>query len=64
MTLLVYVHDVLIAEPDEEVIQNVKRFLDQPFTIKDLGYARYFLGLKLARSPSGIFLTRKSMSWI
>lgn len=56
MTLLVYVDDVLIVGPDKGVIQNVKRFLNQQFTIKDLGYIRYFLGLELARSPSGMFL--------
>lgn len=32
-----------------------KQFLYQKFTIKDLGYAKYFLGLEIIRSENGIF---------
>ena len=45
--LLVHVDDVLIPWPLEAKIVHVKRFLDSVFTIKDLGYAKYFLGLEI-----------------
>ncbi|KAL0373560.1 UNVERIFIED_CONTAM: Retrovirus-related Pol polyprotein from transposon RE1 [Sesamum radiatum] len=48
--LLVYVDDVLITGTSLDCIQDVKAYLDNLFTIKDLGFARYFLGLELARS--------------
>ena len=47
--LLVHVDDVLITWPLETKIVHVKRFLDFVFTIKDLGYAKYFLGLEITR---------------
>jgi hypothetical protein len=40
-------------------IQSVKQFLDKKFRIKDLGQLRYFLGLEIARSNSGIFVNQR-----
>ncbi|KAL0385763.1 UNVERIFIED_CONTAM: Retrovirus-related Pol polyprotein from transposon RE2 [Sesamum radiatum] len=51
LTLLVYVDNVIITRPSVECIQDVKTYLDQLFTIKDLGFAKFFLGLELAKSP-------------
>ncbi|KAL0305206.1 UNVERIFIED_CONTAM: Retrovirus-related Pol polyprotein from transposon RE2 [Sesamum angustifolium] len=34
-------------------------YLDDLFTIKDLGHAKFFLGLELARSTHGTFITQK-----
>ncbi|KAL0416852.1 UNVERIFIED_CONTAM: Retrovirus-related Pol polyprotein from transposon RE1 [Sesamum latifolium] len=42
----------------EEMIRNVKHFLDTLFTIKDLGIAKYFRGLEIARSPQGLAITQ------
>lgn len=42
-----------------EEIKSVKLFLDQQFKIKDLGQLRFFLGLEIARSSSGIFLNQR-----
>ncbi|KAL0355892.1 UNVERIFIED_CONTAM: Retrovirus-related Pol polyprotein from transposon RE1 [Sesamum radiatum] len=39
-------------------IEDVKAYLDNLFTIKDLGFARYFLGLELARSSHGTHVTQ------
>ncbi|KAL0449326.1 UNVERIFIED_CONTAM: Retrovirus-related Pol polyprotein from transposon RE1 [Sesamum latifolium] len=54
MGLLVYVNDVLIAGASEELILEVKAYLDSLFTIEDIGVAKYFLGLEIARSSQGI----------
>jgi hypothetical protein len=35
------------------------KFLDQQFKLKDLGPAKYFLGLELARSHKGIYLCQR-----
>lgn len=37
----------------------MKDFLDQKFTIKDLTYAKYFLGLKLIQSGMGLFVNQR-----
>lgn len=50
LILLVYVDDVLITGNDEAKLLQVKDFLHSTFTIKDLGYAKYFLGVEVARS--------------
>lgn len=56
---LIYVDDVLLAGNNEEKIQSVKEFLDKEFSIKDLGPLKYFLGIEVARSNSGIVLTQR-----
>ncbi|KAL0446294.1 UNVERIFIED_CONTAM: Retrovirus-related Pol polyprotein from transposon RE1 [Sesamum latifolium] len=55
---LFYVDDVLITCVSELMITEVKDFLHSTFTIKDLGLAKYFLGLEIARSPSGTSITQ------
>ncbi|KAL0399301.1 UNVERIFIED_CONTAM: Retrovirus-related Pol polyprotein from transposon RE2 [Sesamum radiatum] len=55
---LVYVDDVLIMAPSEDFIAEIKTYLDGLFTIKDLGMARYFLGLQIARSALGTSVTQ------
>ncbi|KAL0388931.1 UNVERIFIED_CONTAM: Retrovirus-related Pol polyprotein from transposon TNT 1-94 [Sesamum radiatum] len=42
----------------EAMILDVKEYLDSLFTIKDLGIAKYFLGLEIARSLKGIAVTQ------
>ncbi|KAL2235941.1 UNVERIFIED_CONTAM: Retrovirus-related Pol polyprotein from transposon RE1 [Sesamum indicum] len=56
--LLVYVDDVLLMAPSLDAISQVKSYLDGLFTIKDLGYARFFIGVQIARSEAGISLTQ------
>ncbi|KAL0403899.1 UNVERIFIED_CONTAM: Retrovirus-related Pol polyprotein from transposon RE1 [Sesamum radiatum] len=58
IALLVYVDDVLITCVSESRITEVKEFLHSTFTIKDLGPAKYFLGLEIARSSSGTSITQ------
>jgi hypothetical protein len=57
--LLVYVDDIVLSGTSIDEIQSVKAFLDQQFKIKDLGQLRFFLGLEIARSSSGIFLNQR-----
>lgn len=59
MALLVYVDDVLITGPDEQLIGEFKSLLHEAFTIKDLGYAHYFLGMEIVRGESGIALNQR-----
>ncbi|KAK4394694.1 Retrovirus-related Pol polyprotein from transposon RE2 [Sesamum angolense] len=49
LVLLLYVDDILVAGICRELIDDVKYYLDGLFTIKDLGVAKYFLGLEIAR---------------
>ncbi|KAL0434330.1 UNVERIFIED_CONTAM: Retrovirus-related Pol polyprotein from transposon TNT 1-94 [Sesamum latifolium] len=56
--LLVYVDDVLVVSPSLGLIQSVKQYLHELFTIKDLGVARYFFGLQIARADEGISLNQ------
>ncbi|KAL0399761.1 UNVERIFIED_CONTAM: Retrovirus-related Pol polyprotein from transposon RE1 [Sesamum radiatum] len=58
IALLVYVDDVLITCVSESKITEVKEFLRSAFSIKDLGSAKYFLGLEIARSSSGTSITQ------
>jgi hypothetical protein len=57
--LLVYVDDILIASNNLESVKVFITFLDQQFKLKDLGPAKYFLGLELARSHKGISLCQR-----
>jgi len=55
----VYVDDLLITGDDTQFISHIKAQLHQAFTIKDLGLARYFLGIEIARSSAGTFLNQR-----
>jgi hypothetical protein len=55
----VYVDDIVLAGNSIHEIQAVKLFLDHKFRIKDLGKLRYFLGLEIARSDTGIFVNQR-----
>lgn len=57
--LLVYVDDVLITGSCEKTIREVKAQLHEAFTIKELGYVRYFLGIEIARGPEGTYINQR-----
>ncbi|CAM8951451.1 unnamed protein product [Rhodiola kirilowii] len=56
VALLVYVDDIILTRTPQLLIDQVKHFIDSKFKIKDLGTLRFYLGIKVARSKSGIFL--------
>ncbi|WRX18121.1 Reverse transcriptase [Theobroma cacao] len=43
---------------DSDRIVKLKRYLDKKFRIKDLEKLKYFFGIEVARSPSGIVLSQ------
>lgn len=59
VALLVYVDDILITGPSPDIIASVKADLGSHFQLKDLGTAKYFLGLELSRSSHGIYLSQR-----
>ncbi|KAL0413853.1 UNVERIFIED_CONTAM: putative transposon Ty5-1 protein [Sesamum radiatum] len=58
MALLVYVDDILVTAPTLPLIQIVKDYLHSLSTIKDLGDARYFLDLEIARIIDGMYIAQ------
>ncbi|KAL0413270.1 UNVERIFIED_CONTAM: Retrovirus-related Pol polyprotein from transposon RE1 [Sesamum radiatum] len=59
ISLIVYVDDVLLTGNSMDAMLQVKEYLDHLFTIKDLGYAKYVLGLELARSSHGTCVSQR-----
>lgn len=59
LALLAYVDDLLIMGPHMSDIKEVKESLNNVFTIKDLGPVKYFLGLEIARSTDGMFISQQ-----
>ncbi|KAF5451224.1 hypothetical protein F2P56_026344 [Juglans regia] len=54
IALLAYVDDIVVAPNYSQAVLDLKQFLDTKFKIKDLGSLKYFLGLEIARNPTGI----------
>ena len=51
--LLIYVDDILVLVSSEDAVNDVKTEISKLYTIKDLGEAEYFLGIKLERMGNG-----------
>lgn len=56
VTALVYVDDILLTGTSSDFISQVKASLHSTFTIKDLGLAKYYLGLEIHRTEAGLYL--------
>nr|XP_019709971.1 uncharacterized protein LOC109506515 [Elaeis guineensis] len=57
--LIVYVDDIILTDDNLSEINRLKIHLAQSFEVKDLGPLRYFLGIEVARSSHGIFLSQR-----
>ena len=57
--LVVYVDDIVITGSDQNGIQNLKQHLFTHFQTKDLGKLKYFLGIEIAQSSSGVVLSQR-----
>lgn len=57
--LVVYVDDIVITGNDQDGITNLKQHLFQHFQTKDLGRLKYFLGIEVAQSSSGIIISQR-----
>ena len=49
----------MITGSDTTGISSLKFFLHTQFRTKDLGMLKYFLGVEVARSKKGIFLSQR-----
>ncbi|KAJ9556664.1 hypothetical protein OSB04_011278 [Centaurea solstitialis] len=56
---LIYVDDVIIVGNNSEKIQEVKKSLHDKFSIKDLGELKYFIGIEVAKTSSGLVLSQR-----
>ena len=54
-----YVDEMVIAGNNDVAIQELKQHLNNHFHMNNLGQLRYFLGLKIARSEEGIFISQR-----
>lgn len=57
--LLVYVDDIIVTGNDEREKLELKDKLVQEFEIKELGRLKYFLGIEVAYSEKGIFISQQ-----
>ena len=57
--LLVYVDDVILAGTSLSEFSFIKNILHTSFQIKDLGQLKYFLGLEVSHSKSGISICQR-----
>ena len=56
---MVYVDDIIVTGNDSEEQVQFKDNLSKTFEIKNLGILKYFLGIEVAYSKTGIFLSQR-----
>jgi Reverse transcriptase (RNA-dependent DNA polymerase)/Integrase core domain/gag-polypeptide of LTR copia-type/GAG-pre-integrase domain len=59
IVILIYVDDLVITGSDLRGLEELKQHLGRKFDIKDLGNLKYFLGIEIARSNKGLFLSQR-----
>ncbi|CAN6687056.1 unnamed protein product [Malus baccata var. baccata] len=57
--LIIYVDDMIITGDDSEEMMKLEQNLAAEFEMKNLGDLKYFLGVEVARSSRGIFLSQR-----
>jgi hypothetical protein len=53
------VDDIILTGDYEEELVRLEKLLAKEFEIKDLGYLKYFLGMEVARSRKGIYVSQR-----
>jgi histone deacetylase 1/2 len=56
--LLVFVDDILITGNNSKLIHRLITLLSSEFKLRDLGHARYFLGIEVAPTSMGLVLSQ------
>lgn len=64
IALLVYVDDIIIVSANQKLIASLKSEMQAHLQLKDFGTLHFFLGLEIARTQAGIFLSWKSMPYL
>lgn len=59
LLLTIYVDDVLIASRNLDWIKEIKLQLAKNFEVKDLGTAKYCLGIEIKQDSNGIIISQK-----
>lgn len=59
LRVLIYVDDLIISCSNLDMLVKFKKYLSECFKMKDLGKAKYFLGIEVSRGKSGIFLSQR-----
>lgn len=62
--LVLYVDDILLASSDLNLLQVTKKMLFNSFEMKDLGEAKYVLGIEITRDRSKHFLGLSQRAYI
>ncbi|KAK3020642.1 hypothetical protein RJ639_046426 [Escallonia herrerae] len=56
---IVYVNDIIVTGNDSDEKEALRNYLAKEFEIKDLEKLKYFLGIEVARSKEGIFVSQQ-----
>ncbi|GJW40047.1 ribonuclease H-like domain-containing protein [Tanacetum coccineum] len=59
IAFLVYVDDIVLSENNIEEINRFKDFLKSKFLITDLGKLKYFLGIEVVDTDTGLYLNQR-----
>ena len=57
--LIFYVGDIIITDNDQDGIQKFKKHFFNHFQTKDLGKLKYFMGIEITQSNSGVVMFQK-----
>ncbi|XP_034214360.1 uncharacterized protein LOC117626648 [Prunus dulcis] len=57
--LIVYVDGIVVIENDTKEQLKLHKYLSQEFEMEDLGDLKYFLGIEVAKSTTGIFRSQR-----
>ena len=57
--LIVYVDDIVIIGSDQDGIRKLKQHLFNHFQTKYLGKLKYFMGIEIAQSNSGVVISER-----